>query len=59
MAKTKTAPAEMKYFSHPFSLEYWREAARVFRQPKMLVLAAVVVALRVAVKSLRVPGMDW
>ena len=58
MAKTKTAPAEMKYFSHPFSLEYWREAARVFRQPKMLVLAAVVVALRVAVKSLRVPVAD-
>ncbi len=60
MEKNKNflSAGEQKYFSHPFSREYWVEAARVFKQPKMLVLAAVVVALRVAVKSLRVPVAD-
>ena len=60
MEKTKNtlSPGKLTYFTHPFSREYWAEAARVFRQPKMLVLAAVIVALRVVVKSLRVPVAD-
>lgn len=37
------------------SRSYWAEAARSFRNTRMLVFAALIVALRVAVKFLRVP----
>lgn len=39
----------------PCSGTYWRSAARSFRSTQMLVYAALIVALRVAVKFLRVP----
>ncbi len=38
-----------------FSAAYWREAARNFSRVKILVFAALICALRIAVKSLRIP----
>lgn len=38
-----------------FSKAYWQEAARNFSRVKMLVFAALICALRIAVKSARVP----
>lgn len=35
--------------------DYWKESAKQFKDLKMLVLAAVFIALRVAVKSVRIP----
>lgn len=44
-----------KLFPSPFSRAYWRAAAGEFRSLKMLVFAALVVALRVALKSVSIP----
>ena len=44
-----------KLFRSPFSRAYWRAAAGEFRSLKMLVFAALVVALRVALKSVSIP----
>ncbi|MBQ7485011.1 MAG: folate family ECF transporter S component [Oscillospiraceae bacterium] len=44
-----------RLFSHPFSAAYWRLAAAEYKKPKMLVLAAMLTAMRIAVKSLSVP----
>ena len=44
-----------RFFDTPFSADYWRLAAGEFRSVRMLVLAAMLTALRIAVKSLRVP----
>lgn len=38
-----------------FSRAYWREAAKNFSRVKLLVFAAMICALRIAVKSLRIP----
>lgn len=37
------------------SVAYWREAVSNFSKPQMLVLAAIVVALRIAVKFFKIP----
>ena len=43
-------------YSHPFSKAYWRDAAAELKDTKMLVFAALIVALRVALKTLvRIP----
>ena len=42
-------------YSHPFSKAYWRDAAAEMRSTKMLVIAALMIALRVATKGLAVP----
>ncbi|MBR2764446.1 MAG: folate family ECF transporter S component [Blautia sp.] len=42
-------------FETPFSKEYWRLAAGELRSTKILVLAAILTALRIAVKSLAIP----
>lgn len=44
-----------KLFSHPFSAEYWKLASLELRSTQMLVLAALLTALRIAVKSLSIP----
>ncbi len=44
-----------RLFSHPFSAAYWRLAAAEYKKPKMLVLAAMLTAMRIAVKSLSIP----
>lgn len=38
-----------------FSRSYWREAAKQFGDIRMITVAALIVALRVAVKFLRIP----
>ena len=45
----------MVFFRHPFSLEYWRCAAAQLKNPKMIIIAAILVALRVALKSIVIP----
>ncbi len=46
-------------YRHPFSKAYWRDAALEFRNVKMLVFAALMIALRVALKSVSIPvGLD-
>ena len=38
-----------------FSANYWKDAARCFKSPKMLAYAALIVALRVVVKMFKIP----
>ncbi len=42
-------------FPHPFSAAYWRTAAAELKSTKMLVLTALLIALRVALKPLAIP----
>ncbi len=42
-------------YPHPFSKGYWRDAAQEFSSVKMLVLTALLVALRIALKPLAIP----
>lgn len=44
-----------KLFPSPFSRAYWRAALEEFRNLKMLLFAALIVALRVALKSVSIP----
>ena len=42
-------------YPHPFSKAYWRDAAAEMKSTKTLVVAAMMIALRVATKGLSVP----
>ena len=42
-------------FAHPFSRAYWKAAAAELKDTRMLIFAALIVALRVALKSLSIP----
>lgn len=42
-------------YPHPFSKAYWRDAAAELKDTKMLVFAALMIALRVALKLVYVP----
>lgn len=42
-------------YSHPFSKAYWRDAAAELKDIKMLVITALMIALRVALKPLAIP----
>ena len=42
-------------YSHPFSKAYWRDAANELKSTKMLVITALMIALRVALKPLAIP----
>ena len=42
-------------YAHPFSKAYWRDAAAELKDVRMLVFAALMIALRVALKSLGIP----
>ncbi len=42
-------------YDTPFCKHYWRDAAAELKDTKMLVVAALMIALRVALKSLRIP----
>ncbi len=48
----------MELFRTPFSRAYWRTATAELKNTRMLVLAALLVAVRVAVKSVRIPIME-
>ena len=45
----------MRLYSHPFSLAYWRDAAAELGDTKMLVVTALMVALRIALKPAAIP----
>ena len=42
-------------YPHPFSKAYWRDAAAELKDTKMLVFAALMIALRVALKLVAIP----
>jgi len=42
-------------YPHPFSRNYWRDAAAEFKDTRVLIFAALMIALRVAIKSIRIP----
>ena len=42
-------------YSHPFSRAYWRDAAAEMKDTKMLVVSALLVALRIVLKPLAIP----
>ena len=42
-------------YSHPFSRAYWSDAAAELKDTKMLVVTALMIALRVALKPLAIP----
>ena len=42
-------------YSTPFSVAYWRDAAAELKDTKMLVITALMIALRVALKPLAIP----
>lgn len=42
-------------YKHPFCKQYWRDAAAELKDTKMLVIAALMIALRVALKGLYIP----
>ena len=42
-------------YPHPFSKAYWRDAAAELRDTKMLVVTALMVALRIVLKPLAIP----
>jgi len=42
-------------YPHPFSKAYWRDAAAEMKDTKMLVVTALMIALRVALKPLAIP----
>ena len=44
-----------KLFKTPFCREYWQLALGEMKNPRMLVFAALILALRVAVKPLSIP----
>ena len=45
----------MRLYSHPFSPAYWRDAALELKDTKMLVITALMVALRIALKPAAIP----
>ena len=51
---SKAAPSTTLY-PHPFSAAYWRDAANELKSTKMLVVTALMIALRVALKPLAIP----
>lgn len=55
--KTNTAYPE-QIFHTPFSAAYWRTAVSELKEPKMLVLAALFIALRMAIKGFKIPIAD-
>ena len=50
-AKTKSTAL----YPHPFSKAYWRDAAAELKDTRMLVVAALLTALRIALKPLAIP----
>ena len=51
----RTNEKETVLFPHPFSREYWRMAAGELKNVRVLVFAAMMIALRVALKPVSVP----
>ena len=51
----RTGTVQRKYFKTPFSAEYWKQACAELKDTRILVFAALVLALRIAMKPLRIP----
>ena len=52
----KTVSSNSKtLFKTPFSKAYWMQAASEMKNPRMLVFAALTIALRVALKAVKIP----
>ena len=51
----KTRQKSTTLYANPFSAAYWRDAAAELKDTRMLVIAALMIALRVALKSLGIP----
>ena len=45
-------------FSHPFSRAYWKEASAETRRVRILAVAALCMALKMAIASFRIPVAD-
>ena len=52
MTKTQKSTA---LYPHPFSKAYWKDAASELKSIKMLVITALMIALRIALKPLAIP----
>ena len=52
---SEKAVTTSKLFPHPFSRAYWAAAAGEFKKRKVLIFAALMIALRVALKPLGIP----
>ena len=52
---SENAASISKLFPHPFSKAYWAAAAGEFKKRKVLIFAALMIALRVALKPLGIP----
>ena len=48
-------PKSTALYAHPFSKAYWRDAAAELKDTRMLVITALMIALRVALKPLAIP----
>ena len=51
MSKTRTTTL----YKSPFSKQYWKDAAAELKDPRMLVITALMIALRIALKPLAIP----
>ena len=51
----RSGTIQRKYFKTPFSAEYWRQACSELKDTRVLVFAALMLALRVVMKPLRIP----
>lgn len=52
--KLRTAPSR-EVFKNPFSLRYWQLSLKEVSSVRTLVFAAIIIAIRVAIKELRIP----
>ena len=50
-----TVRSSDRLYDHPFSREYWKDAAAEFRNVRTLVFAALMIALRVVFKAVKIP----
>ncbi len=50
-----TSKKSNRLYAHPFSKAYWHDAILEMKDTKMLVVAAMMIALRVAMKGLAIP----
>ena len=55
MSETVKTPLAPGLYRTPFSRAYWRDAVRELKNVKMLAVAAVMIAVRVALKPLSIP----
>ena len=53
--QTPPLPMEKELFKTPFSAKYWKLALKEFTNWRTLVIAALIIAMRVAIKSVSIP----